>query len=147
MSASPQNFGWLLTQRLCQITHVGRKSGRTYHTVVEVVMHDSATGEVTVVSGYGQTADWYRNTLASGSAEIRTGRRHFRADVRELDTDEAMGVMADYEHRNRFIAPLINIGLTRLLGWKYDGSQSARQRLVAELPLVTFTPVDDAPPA
>lgn len=133
-------LGWLLTGRLCQITHIGRKSGTTYRTVVEVVARDSRTGAVSVVSGYGSASDWYRNIMASGSAEIRTGRRRFHAHVRELDTDEAADVMADYQRRNRLIAPLIYYGLRRLVGWHYDGSETARRRFVAECPLIEFTP-------
>jgi hypothetical protein len=47
-------------------------------------------------------------------------------------------VVAGYERRNRLITLIIRIVLSRLLGWGYDGSEKARQRLVKQLPLVAF---------
>src|SRR5215472_14872244 len=40
--------------------------------------------------------------------------------------------IAGYQRRDRLFAPLVRIVLSRLLGWRYDGLQPARQ-LVAEL--------------
>ena len=135
-----RHLGWLLTRRVCQITHVGRTSGRTYHTVLEVVRRDPATGAVIVASGFGRTADWYRNVTASNAAELSVGRQHFPARVRELDVDEAAEVIADYERRNRFIAPIVRRGFSTLLGWRYDSSDAARCRLAGQLPLLVFSP-------
>jgi hypothetical protein len=53
---------------------------------------------------------------------------------------EAAAVIADYEHRNRWIGPVVRRLLSALLGWRYDGSQSARERLVRQLPVVAFRP-------
>jgi hypothetical protein len=50
--------------------------------------------------------------------------------------------MAGYEQRNRLAAPLVRMVLSRLVGWRYDGSDAARHRLVRELPLVAFRPAD-----
>jgi hypothetical protein len=49
-------------------------------------------------------------------------------------------VLADYERRNRWIAPLVRWVLSRLVGWRYDGSDDARRRLAGQLPLVAFQP-------
>ena len=139
-----KNIGWLLTRRVCRITHVGRKSGRTYHTVLEVVARNPDTGAVTVASGFGPTADWYRNVKASKTAEMSIGRQHFPARVRELDIDEAAGVIADYERRNRLITPVVRLGFSKLAGWKYDSSDVARRKLVGELPILVFSPDDQS---
>lgn len=135
-----RNLGWLLTGRMCRITHVGRKSGRRYHTVVEVVGTDRRTGAVTVVSGFGAASDWYRNLKANGAAEIETGRRRFGARVHELDTDEAIAVLAAYEHRNRLAGPFVRHMLGKLAGWRYDGSDTARRKFAEQLPMITFEP-------
>lgn len=140
-----RGLGWLLGGRICRITHLGRRSGRSYRTVLEVVGRDQRTGEVLVVSGLGPTADWYRNVLANGSAEVETGRRHFAADVRVPSEDEAIATFAAYEHHNRWIRPLLRHLLSKLLGWKYDGSAPSRRRLVQQLPMVAFTPTEPAP--
>ena len=38
-------------------------------------------------------------------------------------------------------APVIRRVLSWLVGWRYDGSDSARQRLARQLPIVTFRPM------
>lgn len=138
------NVGWLLGRRFCRLTHVGRRSGRTYRTVLEVIGTDDATGVVFVVSGYGPMSDWYRNLRANGHAEVEIGRRSFVARHRELELDEADLVFAAYERGYGPLRPLLRIFLTRLLGWRYDGRELARRRLVEQLPIVAFEPVRQA---
>ena len=45
------NLGWLLGHRGLLLTHRGRKSGRVYQTVLEVIRYDPATCESVVLSG------------------------------------------------------------------------------------------------
>ena len=132
--------GWLLGRRFLRLTHVGRRSGRHYQTVLEVVGAGPAAGEVIVIAGLGPTTDWYRNVLASPPTEVAIGRSRFRPIVRTLDESEAIAVVADYEHRNRWVRPVVRPVLSWLLGWRYDGSGDARSRLVRQLPLVAFRP-------
>jgi deazaflavin-dependent oxidoreductase (nitroreductase family) len=139
------NAGWLLGRRFCQLTHVGRTSGRAYRTVLEVIGTDASTGEVIVVSGFGPRADWYRNLRANGQAEIRIGRRRFRARPYDVDLDRAVHVMVAYERGYRLLAPLLRRVFSGLLGWRYDGSDAARRKLVGELPIVAFTPLEPDP--
>ena len=130
-------LGWLLGHRFLLLEHHGRRSGRRYETVLEVVKWDSA-GEVVVVSGWGPAADWYRNVLASSEVAVTLSTRRISARHRVLSLDEAVEVMADYEHRNRFLGPVIRRVLGHVVGWPYDGSDEARRRLVAQLPMVAF---------
>ncbi len=133
-------FGWLLTERLLCLTHVGRKSGRQYRTVLEVVGTNSAAGEFMVIAGFGPSSDWYRNIAASPAREVVVGRHRFAPQYRVLDEAEAVDVIADYERRNHWIAPVVRLLLGRLLGWRYDSSREARERLVRQLPVVAFRP-------
>ena len=94
-----------------------------------------------VLSGLGRGANWYRNIQANGEAEITVGRRSFVAAFRTLDDSEAVAVLAGYERRNRWVAPVVRGVLSRLVGWHDDGSEAARRRLVGELPLVAFRPI------
>jgi hypothetical protein len=50
------NAGWLLGHRFLRLTHEGRRSGRVYRTMLEVVGEDRATGEVFVMAGLGRSA-------------------------------------------------------------------------------------------
>jgi deazaflavin-dependent oxidoreductase (nitroreductase family) len=51
------------------IEHVGRTSGRTYQTPIDVI--ESTTG-LLIALPYGTRADWLRNVQAAGSATIVT---------------------------------------------------------------------------
>lgn len=137
------DLGWLLGRRFLCLTHVGRRSGRRYRTVLEVIGTDPATGEVVAIAGMGPSSDWYRNIKASPPVEVAVGRRRFVPRYRTLGETEAATVMADYERRNRLIAPLLRPVLSKLLGWRYDGSATARDRLVRQLPIVAFRPGSD----
>jgi len=58
------------------LDHVGRKSGRTYHT--PVVLFESATNFVICI-GYGTETDWVKNVEHAGSAAIQRHGRIVRA--------------------------------------------------------------------
>jgi deazaflavin-dependent oxidoreductase (nitroreductase family) len=137
------HVGWLLDSRFLRLTHLGRKSGRRYQTVLEVVGSDRATGELVVMAGFGRSADWFQNLQAAPAAEIAIGCRRFRPQHRILEETEAAAVLDDYEWRNRLITPIVRRLLTRLAGWRYDSSPAARRRLVRQLPMVGFRPLSD----
>ena len=131
-------LGFLLGRRFLLLTHRGRRSGRLYRTVVEVVRFDGARHEAIAMSGWGRNSSWYRNVVADGAVEVALGRERFVPQVRVLEPDEAAAAFADYERRNRFAAPVVRAVLSRLAGFPYDGSAEARLRLVETLPLVGF---------
>jgi deazaflavin-dependent oxidoreductase (nitroreductase family) len=138
------NLGWVLGHRFLLLVHVGRRSGRRYETVVEVVKW-TPDGEVVVLSGWGESADWYRNAVAQPSVEIVLGRRRFTASHRVLPTDEAAAILADYERRNRWLRPVVHWVLGRLVGWSYGGSAEERVRLASQLPMIAFRERDQSP--
>ena len=133
-------LGWLLGRRFLRLTHTGRRSRRRHQTVLEVIGSGPVAGEVLVIAGLGRSANWYRNIQSHPTADVTIGRRHFRAVHRELTGPEAIAALADYEHRNRYVRPLIRRVLSWLVGWEYDGSDDARRRLVGQLPVIAFRP-------
>ena len=135
-------LGWLLGRRFLVLTHIGRHSGRRHRTVLEVIGVEPAAGEVMVMAGFGRSSDWYRNLRAQEATEVVVGRRRFRPVHRELDEQAAARVLAEYERRNRWLSPVIHRVLGALVGWRYDGSEEARRRLVRELPIVAFRPAE-----
>lgn len=132
--------GWLLGHRFLCLTHVGRRSGRRYRTVLEVVGLDRASGEVMVIAGLGRRTDWYRNIAVHPPVEVAIGRRRFRPEHRELGEGEAVAVLTGYGRRHPLVAPLLPHLLTWLVGWRYDGSEAAARRLVRERPIIAFRP-------
>jgi len=133
-------LGWIFGRRFLCLTHTGRRSGRRYQTMLEVVGESQDMHEVMVLTGLGRSAQWYRNLRAGGAAEVAIGHERFAACHRELEPAEAAAVLDRYERRHRWIAPVIRPVLSRLVGWRYDGSSEARLRLVSELPMVALRP-------
>ena len=138
------HLGWLLDHRFLRLTHRGRRSGRVYQTVLEVIARD-VSGELVVMAGLGDRADWYRNITAAPPIEVSVGRERFRPDVRVLAAAEAADRLGAYEHDHRLLAPIVRTVLSRLVGWTYDGSPSARMRLAAERPMVAVRPARSEP--
>lgn len=132
-------LGWMFGTRFVCLTHFGRRSGRRYRTVLEVIgTHED---EVMVIAGLGPSSDWFRNVEAGCPTSIEIGTRSFTAEHRVLGEPEAVGVIAAYERRNRLIRPIVRRVLSVLLGRRYDGSDSARTEVARRLPVVAFRPV------
>jgi len=55
--------------RLGILTHVGRKSGKLYRTLVNVFR---ATEGFLIALTYGRESEWVRNVLAAGGCELET---------------------------------------------------------------------------
>ncbi len=108
--------------------------------MLEVIGEDHARREVLVLVGLGRRAQWYRNVMAGGAVEVSLARERFRPACRELAPVEAARALGAYEQRNRLGAPVVRWVLSRLAGWRYDGSPSARERLVRERPILAFRP-------
>ncbi len=108
--------------------------------MLEVLEFRTEIHEAVVMSGFGPKANWLQNIEATNSAEIDIASEHFRAAFRILDEDEAVRVLSGYEQRNRFILPIVRSVLSRLLGWKYTGTEDARHKLIRSLPLIAFRP-------
>lgn len=126
--------GWLLRRRFLRLTHVGRRTGRRYQTMLEVVAENHNTHELIVVAGLGRSAQWYRNLLAGKATEVAIARERFAPSYRELGVSEAAAVLAEYERRNRYIAPIVRRVLSWLVGWHCDGTEAptARERPPAD---------------
>jgi deazaflavin-dependent oxidoreductase (nitroreductase family) len=136
------HLGWLLGHRFLRLTHVGRRSGRRYQTMLEVLGEDPSTGEVLVLASLGTRTDWYRNLRDHPAVEVALGRSRFRPAHRVLDPDEAVAAITAFERRNRLVMPVVRRVLGWLAGWPYDSSPEARRRLAEQLPIVALRPED-----
>ena len=136
------HLGVLLGHRFLLLVHTGRRTGRNRETVLEVVRYDPITRESVVAAGWGRKTGWLHNVEAGLAHEVWTGRERFAPTFRILPPDEAERLFAAYERRNRLIGPLLRAVLSRLLGWRYDGTPTARRRAVEQLSLVAFRPHD-----
>ena len=59
------------------IRHVGRRSGKTYKTPVVAAQHEDS---IYIALPYGERADWLKNVLASGKAEVLTDGKSYAVD-------------------------------------------------------------------
>ena len=128
-------LGFLFGERFLLITHVSRRSGRTFHTPLEVVVHDTETAEYIVCSGTGPNADWYRNITAQPVASVQVKNRVWIPEQRVLESPEAADRFADYELRH----PKAASKLLDSMGQSYDGTDADRVRMMHNIPMVAFS--------
>lgn len=135
-------LGFLFGHRFLLLVHTGRKSGKRRETPLEVVRYDKATREAIVAAGWGRKTQWLHNVEAGLADEVWIGRSRYVPAVRRLDVDEAMAAFAQYEAHSGIPKTIVRSVLSRLLGWRYDGSPAARRRAAEQLPLIGFRPKD-----
>lgn len=84
------------------VTHVGRKSGRTYQTPLDAF--PTKTGYV-LVARYGPESDWVQNVLDAGEATLRVGAmEHSLRSPRLVDLDQALDALAEAEPPRNFVS-------------------------------------------
>ena len=128
-------LGWLLGERFLLLSHIGRKSGRPYQTVLEVVAHERDVGAYVVASGWGERSDWFQNILQHPSVKIAVGGRRLAAEARRMPEGEAAAALADYARRH----PVAFRGLARMmLGEELALDAEGIARLAARVPLVSL---------
>lgn len=119
------------------ITHRGRKSGRLHNTVVLVVHHDPRTLE-SVVTAWGEKAEWYRNILASPAVEVQVGNRKYRPEQRLVGTEELAHLLAAHRKAHPIRARIQAF----LLGWKWCTTREDLLDLARSARGVAFRPAE-----
>jgi deazaflavin-dependent oxidoreductase (nitroreductase family) len=72
------------------LVYVGRKSGKTYRTPINVFRHGD---EYTFALTYGKDVQWVKNVLAAGGCEIVTRGRTVRLTDPRMFFDESRHLM------------------------------------------------------
>jgi deazaflavin-dependent oxidoreductase (nitroreductase family) len=127
-------LGSLMGARFLQLAHVGRKSGKQYKTVIEVVKYDPAAEKVHVASGFKERSDWLKNIEANPDVEINLKGSLYHALAKRLDIPEAQDVLLEYAHKH----PLAMRELAKFMGYQVDGSDEDILALADELPIIEF---------
>lgn len=133
------NLGWLLGHRFLLLTHTGRKSGRTYQTVIEVVDHDAQANVYTIASGWGPGADWYRNVLKTPEVIVQVGRQRFKATARPLSVGEAQDKLHTYAQH--YPAAFRQLSFL-IMGARLEANREDVRKMAEKIPLVALHPVD-----
>ncbi|MBY8863286.1 nitroreductase family deazaflavin-dependent oxidoreductase [Nocardia sp. CA2R105] len=93
-------FGFLFGSRMIMIEHIGRRSGVPRYVVLEVVDHP-APDRYVIVSGFGRTAQWYRNIAAHPSVRVWVGgRRALPGTATPMTDDESAAALDHYIHEH-----------------------------------------------
>jgi deazaflavin-dependent oxidoreductase (nitroreductase family) len=93
-------LGFLFGSRLLMLEHLGRTSGVWRQVVLEVVDRPAA-GAYVVVSGFGASAQWYRNVVAHPRVRVSVGRRsRVPADATVLDAEACASVLRRYQKQH-----------------------------------------------
>jgi deazaflavin-dependent oxidoreductase (nitroreductase family) len=130
------HLGWLFGRRLALVEHTGRRTGQRHRTVLEVVERDTTTGALTVASGFGPQADWYRNLLAHPATEVVLGGRRFPARAEPVPSEAGGEIMCRYaRHRRRMARRMV-----RVLGYEVDGTDADFVELGRTLPFLRLVP-------
>lgn len=130
-------LGKLLGSRFLELTHIGRKSGRPRHTVLEVVRYDPSSMTYYIAAGFGEHSDWYKNVLANPAVEVRSAGRHTHAVAVPLSPEEAGEQLVEYSRRH----PAAFGELVRFMGYRLDGSDADAYALGRYLPMLALKPV------
>ena len=128
-------LGWLFGHRLAVVIHVGRRSGRTYRTVLYVQRYDPKTREVTVVSVWGES-DWLRNIRSAAATRVEIGRDSFTPAQRFLTAND----IVDIERAFRRDHPLLTRGQVRLMHWPWPATDTQLAAISEPMRAVTFAP-------
>jgi deazaflavin-dependent oxidoreductase (nitroreductase family) len=72
------------------VSHVGRRSGRTYRTPVNLFKRGD---RYVIVLMYGSDSQWVRNVLAAGSVDVETRGRHLHLVDPEIVHDPARSLV------------------------------------------------------
>lgn len=135
-------LGGLFGDRLLLLHHRGRKTGREYRTVLEVVDHDRETGAYYVAVGFGDSTNWYRNLLSQTRTRIDVAGRTLEVEAQPLGEERASALMVDYARRH----PMAARAIARFMGFEVDGSQGDYAKLPSlGLQFVALLPVPTTP--
>lgn len=129
-------LGWLLAHRFAVLTHVGRRSGKTYRTALWVYRYRPETGEITVLSVWGES-DWYRNIRKTPATLIQIGRRSIVPGRQQLlGTDDIVAIEKEFRREHPWIAR----GQALLMHWPWPATDVQLKTMAEQMRAVTFSP-------
>jgi deazaflavin-dependent oxidoreductase (nitroreductase family) len=121
------------------LTTIGRRSGLPRTTAISFM--PVGRGFI-VFSGWGVSANWYRNVLANPAVEVQVGRRRLRATASLIDDPERRrALMLQMANRSRGCGPPVFARpLTKLL-FDYDAEIRMAVEQGGDLPVLEITPL------
>lgn len=128
-------FERLIGAQWMLVTHIGRKTGKRYESMVDVMDYDKATDTYYIEAAYGTRADWYKNIQSSAVFEARVGRRKFKARAGALSTEGASDMLVQF-YRSK---PAYTRSVMAMAGMKFKDENDLRE-LGKKLTLLAVKP-------
>jgi deazaflavin-dependent oxidoreductase (nitroreductase family) len=115
-------LGFLFAGKFILLEHIGRKSGITRYHCVEVIERRDlhVAPHFTIVSGYGERSQWYRNIKATPTIQVHTGRGRSPYRAEFVSPSEGADLMAAYAEAH----PKLAKELMMVCGAEVDGSET-----------------------
>jgi deazaflavin-dependent oxidoreductase (nitroreductase family) len=130
-------LGWVLGERFLLLTHTGRKSGRIYQTVIEVVRHDKENDTYFVASGFGYNSDWFLNIKQNPNVAITVNQRTLSVRARVLSESDSAKELLSYAKRH----PIAFRELSKILtGKSMEATEENCRQFAESAPIIAFEP-------
>lgn len=133
-------LGWIFGKRFMVLTHVGRKSGKPYRSVLAVAGYDPRTREIKAVSPWS-SSNWFRNIQATPALEVQTAGVRYAPRQRFLSPEEIAALFIEFRRDHPIFSRLV----ARIPGWKIDSTYDEFLELARTLRGVAFEPVTADP--
>ena len=130
------NLGWLMGKRFIKITHIGRKSGKPRHVVLEVVKYEPSNRTYYIAAAWGEQSDWVKNIRANPQIKVQVASQKMNVLAEQLTPEEGEAVILDYAQRH----PTAMKSLARFMGYQLDGSEADYRELGRLLLMFALTP-------
>jgi deazaflavin-dependent oxidoreductase (nitroreductase family) len=132
-------LGGVLGERFLLLSHRGRKSGRIYDTLLEVVLYQPSTQTSFVMSAQEESPDWYRNIEAQPAITVQVGKQRYTPVQHFLTPDEAIGFWVAFRSKHP-IEKKLALQFYSQPGKEYRDNDARREALLGALHVVSFRP-------
>lgn len=128
-------LGWMMGKRFVVLTHVGRRSGKVYRSVLAVVAFDPKTLEIQTVSPWS-SSNWFRNIQSTPALEVQTAGVRYAPMQRFLSPEEIAALFIRFRREH----PIFSRMVARIPGWNIDSTYEEFLELARSLRGVAFQP-------
>ncbi len=128
-------LGWVFGHRFMLLTHIGRRSGKVYRTILAVLEFDPETHEIKAMSAWS-ASDWYLNLQAHPAVQVETGFIHYAPVQRILAPEEIATLFVNYRRKH----PIFSRIVCRIPGWRINSSYEEFVELARTLRGISFRP-------
>jgi deazaflavin-dependent oxidoreductase (nitroreductase family) len=114
------------------LTTVGRRTGRHYKVVVDIIEHDKTKDTYYVSAAFGPQSDWYLNLKANPIVQAQVGRRKFIVRTTTLPFNEAEDILVKFTCRHQHY---VNF-MMHVIGVRISWSKENMHTLALKIPVI-----------